>query len=142
MGIQLFFSYGSSRSSRLHDAKLITPGGVCWSVGHYLGAAQKLLPIFGLQRVVPLGKRVVRLTAETLDFVVRDLDAGGVVLNPNRKIFEARKRETAALGAGEKLVLGHPLAATIGDSARCMQNLEKVLFTGPKTSDTVTFICD
>ena len=61
----------------------------------------------------------------------------------NRKIFEARKRETAALGAGEKLVLGHPLAATIGDSARCMQNLEKVLFTGPKTSDTVTFIqCD
>ena len=62
--------------------------------------------------------------------------------NPNRKIFEARKRETAALGAGEKLVLGHPLAATIGDSARCMQNLEKVLFTGPKTSDTVTFICD
>ena len=32
--------------------------------------------------------------------------------NPNRKIFEARKRETAALGAGEKLVLGHPLAAT------------------------------
>ena len=63
-------------------------------------------------------------------------------INPNRKIFEARKRETAALGAGEKLVLGHPLAATIGDSARCMQNLEKVLFTGPKTSDTVTFICD
>ena len=63
-------------------------------------------------------------------------------LNPNRKIFAARKRETAALGAGEKLVLGHPLAATIGDSARCMQNLEKVLFTGPKTSDTVTFICD
>ena len=58
------------------------------------------------------------------------------------KIFEARKRETAALGAGEKLVLGHPLAATIGDSARCMQSLEKVLFTGPKTSDTVTFICD
>ena len=63
-------------------------------------------------------------------------------INPNRQIFEARKRETAALGAGEKLVLGHPLAATIGDSARCMQNLEKVLFTGPKTSDTVTFICD
>ena len=27
-------------------------------------------------------------------------------INPNRKIFEARKRETAALGAGEKLVLG------------------------------------
>ena len=65
-----------------------------------------------------------------------------LMVNPNRKIFEARKRETAALGAGEKLVLGHPLAATIGDSARCMQNLEKVLFTGPKTSDTVTFICD
>ena len=65
-----------------------------------------------------------------------------VAVNPNRKIFAARKRETAALGAGEKLVLGHPLAATIGDSARCMQNLEKVLFTGPKTSDTVTFICD
>ena len=54
------------------------------------------------------------------------------VVNPNRKIFEARKRETAALGAGEKLVLGHPLAATIGDSARCMQNLEKVLFTGQR----------
>ena len=67
---------------------------------------------------------------------------GASAINPNRKIFEARKRETAALGAGEKLVLGHPLAATIGDSARCMQNLEKVLFTGPKTSDTVTFICD
>ena len=66
----------------------------------------------------------------------------GPTINPNRKIFEARKRETAALGAGEKLVLGHPLAATIGDSARCMQSLEKVLFTGPKTSDTVTFICD
>ena len=65
-----------------------------------------------------------------------------ITTSPNRKIFEARKRETAALGAGEKLVLGHPLAATIGDSARCMQNLEKVLFTGPKTSDTVTFICD
>ena len=65
-----------------------------------------------------------------------------ILIYPNRKIFEARKRETAALGAGEKLVLGHPLAATIGDSARCMQNLEKVLFTGPKTSDTVTFICD
>ena len=70
------------------------------------------------------------------------LRAPKLVINPNRKIFEARKRETAALGAGEKLVLGHPLAATIGDSARCMQNLEKVLFTGPKTSDTVTFICD
>ena len=68
--------------------------------------------------------------------------SGACIINPNRKIFEARKRETAALGAGEKLVLGHPLAATIGDSARCMQNLEKVLFTGPKTSDTVTFICD
>ena len=67
---------------------------------------------------------------------------GASTINPNRKIFEARKRETAALGAGEKLVLRHPLAATIGDSARCMQNLEKVLFTGPKTSDTVTFICD
>ena len=66
----------------------------------------------------------------------------GAPISPNRKIFEARKRETAALGTGEKLVLGHPLAATIGDSARCMQNLEKVLFTGPKTSDTVTFICD
>ena len=58
------------------------------------------------------------------------------------KSSKHEKRETAALGAGEKLVLGHPLAATIGDSARCMQNLEKVLFTGPKTSDTVTFICD
>ena len=32
------------------------------------------------------------------------------LVSPNRKIFEARKRETAALGAGEKLVLGHPLA--------------------------------
>ena len=71
-----------------------------------------------------------------------DFATTNAITNPNRKIFEARKRETAALGAGEKLVLGHPLAATIGDSARCMQNLEKVLFTGPKTSDTVTFICD
>ena len=78
----------------------------------------------------------LRSTAPALD------PTGFVLINPNRKIFEARKRETAALGAGEKLVLGHPLAATIGDSARCMQNLEKVLFTGPKTSDTVTFICD
>ena len=34
------------------------------------------------------------------------------------------------------------LLRTGGESARCMQNLEKVLFTGPKTSDTVTFICD
>ena len=25
---------------------------------------------------------------------------------------------------------------------RNLPNLEKVLFTGPKTSDTVTFICD
>ena len=73
---------------------------------------------------------------------IEEVPPGKRVVNPNRKIFEARKRETAALGTGEKLVLGHPLAATIGDSARCMQNLEKVLFTGPKTSDTVTFICD
>ena len=60
-------------------------------------------------------------------------------------IAKSSKHENAKQphwGAGEKLVLGHPLAATIGDSARCMQNLEKVLFTGPKTSDTVTFICD
>ena len=75
-------------------------------------------------------------------FATGKMCQGSKAFNPNRKIFEARKRETAALGAGEKLVLGHPLAATIGDSARCMQNLEKVLFTGPKTSDTVTFICD
>ena len=59
---------------------------------------------------------------------------GASAINPNRKIFEARKRETAALGAGEKLVLGHPLAATIGDSARCMQNLEKVLLVLPPLS--------
>ena len=79
----------------------------------------------------------------SLPYTSRELQpALGERLSPNRKIFEARKRETAALGAGEKLVLGHPLAATIGDSARCMQSLEKVLFTGPKTSDTVTFICD
>ena len=60
-------------------------------------------------------------------------------------IAKSSKHENAKQphwGAGEKLVLGHLLAATIGDSARCMQNLEKVLFTGPKTSDTVTFICD
>ena len=92
------------------------------------------------------GKRAARFQGELA--LLTDVDArkGGEskigLINPNRKIFEARKRETAALGAGEKLVLGHPLAATIGDSARCMQNLEKVLFTGPKTSDTVTFICD
>ena len=89
----------------------------------------------GIERIDPNGTvhfrdDTVRIMQEVLGF------------NPNRKIFQARKRETAALGAGEKLVLGHPLAATIGDSARCMQNLEKVLFTGPKTSDTVTFICD
>ena len=78
----------------------------------------------------------------TMQGVVNPVVSRCSIPNPNRKIFEARKRETAALGAGEKLVLGHPLAATIGDSARCMQNLEKVLFTGPKTSDTVTFICD
>ena len=88
------------------------------------------------------------LTVDDLGFVRVDLQStflescGASAINSNRKIFEARKRETAALGAGEKLVLGHPLAATIGDSARCMQNLEKVLFTGPKTSDMVTFICD
>ena len=60
-------------------------------------------------------------------------------------IAKSSKHENAKQphwGAGKKLVLGYPLAATIGDSARCMQNLEKVLFTGPKTSDTVTFICD
>ena len=57
-------------------------------------------------------------------------DPEGGHINPNRKIFEARKRETAALGAGEKLVLGHPLAATIGDSARCMQEPELVWWTG------------
>ena len=92
---------------------------------------------------------VGRLVAETLMYMEREERSGpdyhptsSGLMNPNRKIFEARKRETAALGAGEKLVLGHPPAATIGDSARCMQNLEKVLFTGPKTSDTVTFICD
>ncbi len=86
-----------------------------------------------------------KVQALALHVVADRLEHGEVgpdFLSPNRKIFEARKRETAALGAGEKLVLGHPLAATIGDSARCMQNLEKVLFTGPKTSDTVTFICD
>ena len=79
---------------------------------------------------------------ERIELALAVMNYCSIRVNPNRKIFEARKRETAALGAGEKLVLGHPLAATIGDSARCMQNLEKVLFTGPKTSDTVTFICD
>ena len=39
------------------------------------------------------------------------MTVGASAINPNRKIFEARKRETAALGAGEKLVLGYPLAA-------------------------------
>ena len=29
-------------------------------------------------------------------------------------------------------MLGHPLAATIGDSARCMQNLEKGAIHGAK----------
>ena len=48
------------------------------------------------------------------------------------KSSKHEKRETAALGAGEKLVLGHPLAATIGDSARCMQNLEKGAIHGAK----------
>ena len=61
-------------------------------------------------------------------------------VNPNR----SSKHENAKQPhwAQAKARAGHPLAATIGDSARCMQNLEKVLFTGPKTSDTVTFICD
>ena len=74
-----------------------------------------------------------------------DLDRNEEVLLLLTLIAKSSKHENAKQphwGAGEKLVLGHPLAATIGDSARCMQNLEKVLFTGPKTSDTVTFICD
>ena len=78
----------------------------------------------GIEGVISFLKRVFGLDRCTW----RSLPS----FNPNRKIFEARKRETAALGAGEKLVLGHPLAATIGDSARCMQNLEKVLFTGQR----------
>ena len=95
-------------------------------------------PILSLLEARKFNKVVLFATPNT----DRLTDETSNAVNPNRKIFEARKRETAALGAGEKLVLGHPLAATIGDSARCMQNLEKVLFTGPKTSDTVTFICD
>ena len=87
-------------------------------------------------------KTATSTTARLVAYISEAADLFWPAISPNRKIFEARKRETAALGAGEKLVLGHPLAATIGDSARCMQNLEKVLFTGPKTSDTVTFICD
>ena len=90
----------------------------------------------------PINRCVPRALHRSLRRIAENDWPGASAINPNRKIFEARKRETAALGAGEKLVLGHPLAATIGDSARCMQNLEKVLFTGPKTSDTVTFICD
>ena len=97
-----------------------------------------------LLRYVLRGRRHGVLVRRTSFFIPRSANKilASDWLEANRKIFEARKRETAALGAGEKLVLGHPLAATIGDSARCMQNLEKVLFTGPKTSDTVTFICD
>ena len=92
---------------------------------------------------IDLAKNVgIELREGTPGFSASAYACRSLIISPNRKIFEARKRETAALGAGEKLVLGHPLAATIGDSARCMQNLEKVLFTGPKTSDTVTFICD
>ena len=97
---------------------------------------RRLLECAAVEKSTPQPKQS-ELLAESLALLDNATKA-----NPNRKIFEARKRETAALGAGEKLVLGHPLPATIGDSARCMQNLEKVLFTGPKTSDTVTFICD
>ena len=111
-----------------------------------LQEARQLAKVADVDREDPEQKKKYSLTFG--DLASKWFEAGkdkwkdATKTNPNRKIFEARKRETAALGAGEKLVLGHPLAATIGDSARCMQNLEKVLFTGPKTSDTVTFICD
>ena len=99
-----------------------------------------LIKSLALKDVTLVGRSMgVSVSLSYLEQFQDDGDVSRVVLvtgpikltNPNRKIFEARKRETAALGAGEKLVLGHPLAATIGDSARCMQNLEKVLFTGP-----------
>ena len=56
----------------------------------------------------------MNLTGFALQKVESVLCQNSAPSNPNRKIFEARKRETAALGTGEKLVLGHPLAATIG----------------------------
>ena len=40
------------------------------------------------------------------------------------------------MGVGAKRAIG------LYRSCAPRQNLEKVLFTGPKTSDTVTFICD
>ena len=115
-----------------------------------IGSNDRTQNVLNIQPVIPVSFGKWNLINRTIVPLIYQPDlsqqSGGEFglgdINPNRKIFEARKRETAALGTGEKLVLGHPLAATIGDSARCMQNLEKVLFTGPKTSDTVTFICD
>ena len=52
-------------------------------------------------------------------------------ISPNRKTFEARKRDTAALGARSSSCCRPPLR----DSARCC----RTLFTA---SDTVTFICE
>ena len=86
--------------------------------------------------------RVARFTLDapehsgTIPGAIGDILPPGVALTSKLAVIFTLNQHS------EKLVLGHPLAATIGDSARCMQNLEKVLFTGPKTSDTVTFICD
>ena len=75
------------------------------NTGHSRGPASQVtfsLPCLGMTRAV----LSIYSSART--------ELGASAINPNRKIFEARKlRETAALGAGEKLVLGHPLAATI-----------------------------
>ena len=82
------------------------------------GEAEAFLRDARIVRMKPIGVGITKPMKVTLTDGERTHHAVWKSINPNRKIFEARKRETAALGAGEKLVLGHPLAATIGDSAR------------------------
>ena len=156
-GISTWPTMGPGEFGLSRDGSLFYVPGVPMGITHRVvwvdqaGTATPFLEgtrAYAQVRLSPDGRTLALATNDAnMSLWMYDLDRGTLSrlvsgFNPNRKIFEARKRETAALGAGEKLVLGHPLAATIGDSARCMQNLEKVLFTGPKTSDTVTFICD
>ena len=61
---------------------------------------------------------------------MRDINVAFLTLIAKSSKHENAKQPHWA--QGEKLVLGHPLAATIGDSARCMQNLEKVPIHGAK----------
>ena len=69
-------------------------------------------------------ERVSTTNANEAAGFVDDAEADGA--DGLAKSSKHENAKAAALGTGEKLVLGHPLAATIGDSARCMQNLEKV----------------